>query len=232
MKAYQIEEFGFDGLTLRDLPDPEPGYGQVQVEVRAVSLNYRDLLMIKGHYDSRMPLPLIPLSDGAGVVEKLGPGVSSVKVGDRVAGAFFQSWIEGPYDREKSRHSLGGPRAGLLASHVILDEAGTVPLPANLSFEEGATLPCVGVTAWNALFAEKPIKPGDTILVQGTGGVSIFALQLARAAGARVIATSSSNEKLERVKALGAFATVNYKEIPQWGAEVRRLSDGGVDCVI
>jgi NADPH:quinone reductase-like Zn-dependent oxidoreductase len=232
MNAFQIEAFGLDGLVQRELATPEPGFGQVLVEVKATSLNYRDLLMVKGHYDKNMPLPLIPLSDGAGVVSEIGPGVTHVKVGDRVAGSFFQSWIEGPYNRSKSRLSLGGPRPGMLSTHVVLDELGAVPIPAGLSFEEAATLPCAGVTAWNALFSFDPIKPGDTVLVQGTGGVSMFALQFAVAAGARVIATSSSHEKLERAVALGAFATVNYRSTPNWGSEVRNLSDGGVDCVV
>lgn len=232
MKAFQIESFGLDGLVLRDIPEPELGYGQVLVEVKAASLNYRDLLMVKGYYDKNMPLPLIPLSDGAGVVAKLGPGVSRLKVGDRVAGAFFQSWEEGPYTWEKSRLALGGPRQGALAEYIVLDEAGAIPLPSSLSFAEGATLACAGVTAWNALFTVQPIQSGDSVLVQGTGGVSMFALQFALAAGARVVVTSSSDDKLERAKALGAFAGINYKSIPAWGAEVRKLTDGGVDRVI
>jgi len=218
---------------LRDLPTPQPGPGQVLVALKAASLNYRDLLMISGNYNKNMPLPLIPLSDGAGEIVEVGEGVTYRKVGDRVAGAFFQSWVEGAYDREKSRRSLGGPLPGMLASHVLLDEAGAVPIPVGLSFLEASTLPCAGVTAWNALFSGKPIGPGDTVLAQGTGGVSMFALQLARAAGASVIATSSSDAKLGRAKDLGATETVNYRQIPEWGAEVRRLTSGaGVDCVI
>jgi len=232
MNAYQIESFGLEGLKKCELPIPAPAQGQVLVEVRAASLNYRDLLMVKGLYDSRMPLPLIPLSDGAGDVVEVGPGVTKVKVGDRVAGSFFQSWIDGPVSREKIRESLGGPRPGMLASHAVLEEAGAIPIPKSLTFQEAATLPCAGVTAWNALFGGSQLRPGDVVLVQGTGGVSVTALQLAVAAGAKVIATSSSDEKLERVKALGAFATINYKETPNWGAEVRRLTDGGVDHVI
>ena len=232
MKAFQIESFGLDGLVLRDIPEPELGYGQVLVEVKAASLNYRDLLMVKGYYDKNMPLPLTPLSDGAGLVAKLGPGVSRLKVGDRVAGAFFQSWVEGPYTREKSREALGGPRQGALAEYIVLDESGAVPLPPSLSFAEGATLACAGVTAWNALFSVQPIQPGDSVLVQGTGGVSMFALQFALAAGARVVVTSSSDEKLERAKALGAIAGINYRATPEWGAAVRNLTDGGVDRVI
>lgn len=232
MNAFQIESFGLDGLVLRDIPEPELGYGQVLVEVKATSLNYRDLLMVKGYYDKNMPLPLTPLSDGAGVVRKLGPGVTHLKVGDRVAGAFFQSWVDGPYSREKSRLALGGPRQGNLAEAIVLDEAATVLLPPSLTFEEGATLACAGVTAWNALFEEQPIKPGDSVLVQGTGGVSMFALQFAVAAGARVVVTSSSDEKLERAKSLGAFAGINYRTNSDWGATARKLTDGGVDCVI
>jgi NADPH:quinone reductase-like Zn-dependent oxidoreductase len=202
------------------------------VELKAASLNYRDLLMIKGLYDNRMPLPLIPLSDGAGVVVEVGSGVEKVKVGDRVAGAFFQSWIDGPVTREKTRDSLGGPRPGMLASHAVLEQAGTISIPDSVTFQEASTLPCTGVTAWNALYGGPQLLPGDVVLVQGTGGVSMSALTFAVAAGAKVIATSSSDEKLERVRSLGAFATINYHETPNWGAEVRKLTDGGVDHVI
>ena len=232
MKAYQIESFGLDGLVQRELPDPQAGPGQIIVDVKAASLNYRDLLMVKGYYDKNIPLPLIPLSDGAGVVSQIGDGVTKWQVGDRVAGAFFQTWLEGDYDREKSRVSLGGPRPGMLATKVVLEEAGAVQLPSHLTFEEGSTLPCAGVTAWNALFNQFPIQPGQSVLVQGTGGVSMFALQFAKMAGARVVVTSSSDAKLERAKAMGAFATINYRDIPDWGAAVRKVTNGGVDCVV
>ena len=232
MKAFQIESFGLDGLKMGNVPDLEPSRGQVLVAVKAAALNFRDLLMVKGYYDKNMPFPLIPLSDGAGEVIAVGEDVAKVKVGDRVAGAFFQSWVEGDYSREKSRNSLGGPHPGMLAERIVLDETGVVPIPECLSYEEGATLPCAGVTAWNALFEGQPLRPGDSVLVQGTGGVSMFALQLAHAAGARVVVTSSSDDKLERAKALGAFAGINYNTTPNWGAEVRKLTDGGVDCVI
>ncbi len=232
MKAHQVANFGMDGLVTVELPRPVPGHRQVLVSIKAASLNYRDLLMVKGLYDKNMPLPLIPLSDGAGEVVELGAGVTKLKVGDQVAGAFMQGWIEGPYDRDKSKTSLGGPISGMLAEYVVLDELGAVRLPHLLTYEEAATLPCAGVTAWNALFGDRQLRPGDTVLVQGTGGVSLFALQFAIAAGARVVATSSSDEKLERARSLGAYATVNYKSIPNWGSEVRKLTDGGVDCVV
>lgn len=232
VKAYQIDSFGIDGLVQKELPTPAPSPCQVLVEVRAASLNFRDLLMIRGVYDQRMPLPLTPLSDGAGEVIAVGSEVERLKVGDRVAGAFFQSWIDGPFSREKSKRALGGPEPGLLASHVLLDELGAVPIPSSLSYEEASTLPCAGVTAWNALFGERSVTPGEWVLVQGTGGVSMFALQLAVAAGAKVVVTSSSDEKLERAKALGAAETINYHTIPHWGAEARKRTGGGVDFVV
>lgn len=232
VKAFQIESFGLDGLVAVDVPAPAPGHNQVLVSVKAAALNYRDLLMVKGFYDPKMRLPLIPLSDGAGVVEAVGTAVRRLDVGDRVAGAFFQTWIDGPFSREKSRESLGNPRPGMLAQQVVLEEAAAVPIPSGLSYEEAATLPCAGVTAWNALFGDVPVQPGETVLVQGTGGVSMFALQFAKAAGARVLVTSSSDEKLERARGLGAWETINYKAIPQWGAEARKLTGGGVDRVI
>lgn len=232
VKAFLLESFGLDGLAVRDVPTPEPGPGQVLVAVKAASLNYRDLLMVKGQYDSRMPLPLIPLSDGAGQVVGVGPGVETPKLGDRVAGAFFQSWLDGEYSRDKTQIALGGPRPGALASHILLEAMAAIPFPASLSYEEAATLPCAGVTAWNALFGERVLRPGETVLVLGTGGVSMFALQFAKAAGARVIVTSGSDEKLKRALLLGADATVNYKSEPDWGAVVRKLTGGGVDCIV
>ncbi len=232
MKAFQIQEFGQDGLRMAEVPAPEPGYGEVLVDLKAASLNYRDLLMVEGLYDGRMPLPLIPLSDGAGVVSKLGEGVAGLKVGDRVAGAFFQSWICGRYSHEKARGALGGPLPGTLAEQMVLRAEAAVPIPEHLTFEEAATLPCAGVTAWNALFAKDPLQPGESVLVQGTGGVSIFALQFAVAAGASVVVTSSSDEKLARAISLGAASGVNYRLHPHWGKDVRNLTGGGVDRVI
>jgi NADPH:quinone reductase-like Zn-dependent oxidoreductase len=234
MKAFQIVgSFGLDHLQLVDLPEPKPGRGQVLVRLRAASLNYRDLLVVKGIYNPRIPLPRIPLSDGAGEVVALGDDVRPFKPGDRVACCFMPGWVEGPITEEKAETSLGGTVDGLLAEYAALPAEGVVPVPAHLSFEEAATLPCAAVTAWNALFVAGRIQPGNTVLVQGTGGVSLFALQFARLAGARVIITSSSDQKLARARELGASESVNYKTTPDWDKEVRRLTGGrGVDHVV
>jgi len=213
---------------------PKPGRGQVLVRMRAASLNYRDLMVLTGRYARGTPLPdLVPLSDGAGEVAEIGPDVTRVKPGDRVAGIFMQSWIGGDIEPEHAASSLGGAIHGVLAEYVLFDQQGLVHLPPHLSFEEGATLPCAGVTAWNALYAGRPLIAGQSVLVLGTGGVSIFALQFARAAGAQVIATSSSDNKLARAKQLGATATVNYRDHAEWQKDVLALTDGrGVDHVI
>lgn len=233
MKAFEIQNFGLDFLTLREHPDPRPGYGQVRIKLRAVSLNYRDLMVVKGLYNQNLPLPLIPLSDGVGEVVAVGEKVTRVKIGDRVAGIFFQKWLAGELTVEKANSALGGGIEGMLAEYVVLHEDGVVRVPEHLTDEEAATLPCAAVTAWNALFHSGNLKAGETVLVQGTGGVSIFALQFALLAGARVIATSSSNEKLERVRQLGVTDTINYKQTPDWGKKVRELTAGdGVDYVV
>ncbi|NHC36638.1 zinc-dependent alcohol dehydrogenase family protein [Scytonema millei] len=234
MKVYEIQNsFGLDSLNIAERPDPSPSYGQVLIKVRAVSLNYRDLMVVKGLYNPNIPLPLIPFSDGAGEVVAVGEGVTRVKVGDRVAGIFFQDWIAGKLTAAKTNSALGGAINGMLAEYVVLHEDGLVHVPAHLTDAEAATLPCAAVTAWNALFHSGSLQAGETILVQGTGGVSIFALQFAKIAGARVIATSSSDEKIEKVKQLGASATINYKQTPQWGKTVKELAGGeGVDLVV
>ena len=204
MKAYRLHEFGGPAsLRLDDIPVPEPGARQVRIRVRAASLNYRDLMVSKGIYNPKFRLPLIPLSDAAGEISAVGQGVSRYRVGDRVVGAFMPNWLEGPPDDAKVRSALGGEVNGMLAEEVVLPESGVLPIPSSLSFEDAATLPCAGVTAWNALVESGGIRPGDSVLVQGTGGVSIFALQFA-ARGARVIATSSSDEKLPSSPAMPA----------------------------
>ncbi len=235
MKVYELQSFdGPDGLkqTERDAPAPAPG--QVLIRVHAASLNYRDLMLVKGQYNPNQRLPLIPLSDGAGEVAAVGEGVTRVKAGDRVAGIFTQDWLDGVYKPEYWRTStLGSPLDGMLAEYALLSEDGVVPLPLHLSYEEGATLPCAAVTAWNGLFVAGNLQPGQTVLVQGTGGVSLFALQFARMAGAQVFATSSSDAKLERTKELGATASVNYKTTPEWGKAIKDLTGGvGVDHVV
>ncbi len=235
MRLYQIPKpEGIDSLLLREAPMPKPGRGQVLVRMRAASLNYRDLMVLTGRYARGAPLPdLVPLSDGAGEVAEIGPEVTRVKPGDRVAGIFMQSWLGGEAEPADAASSLGGAIHGVLAEYAVFEQTGLVHLPAHLSFEEGATLPCAAVTAWNALYGGRPLIAGQSVLVLGTGGVSVFALQLAHAAGARVIATSSSDAKLARAKALGASDGVNYRQQPEWQQAVLALTGGrGVDHVV
>lgn len=234
MRAYRIRDFsGPDALMREELPTPVPGLGQVLVRVKATALNYRDLLVAKGLYNPKIPLPMVPLSDAAGEVAEVGPGVTRVKPGNRVAAIFMQTWIDGGANETKAKSALGAAIAGVLAEYVVFDQEGLVPIPEHLSYEEAATLPCAAVTAWHALVVSGRVQAGETVLVQGTGGVSLFALQFARLSGARVIATSSHDEKLERVRQLGASDGINYKTTPDWDARVRELTGGvGVDHVV
>lgn len=221
-------------LRLDETDIPQPGPGEVLVRVRACSLNYRDQIIPLGFYmGGVVQQDTVPLSDGAGEIAAMGEGVASLKVGDRVAGIFFQDWMDGPPNPGMGA-ALGAPPApGMLQDYVVLPEHGVVPLAETLDFTQAACLPCAGVTAWNALMeGPRPVKAGDTVLVLGTGGVSLLALQIAKAAGATVIATSSSDEKLERVKALGVDHVINYRTTPEWGAEAARLAGGGVDKVV
>jgi NADPH:quinone reductase-like Zn-dependent oxidoreductase len=233
MRAYQLPQGGgIDALVKAELPTPKPGARQVLVKVAACSLNFRDLAIVLGTY--RMPVKpnLVPLSDGAGEVVEVGAGVTRVKVGDRVAGCFFQRWIGGPMPAETHTSALGGGIDGMLAEYAVLEEDGVVKPPAHLSHEEAATLPCAAVTAWHALAEHARIVAGQSVLAQGTGGVSIFALQFARLMGAQVIVTSSSDQKLARAKELGAAHGVNYKTTPEWDKAVVELSGGGVDHIV
>lgn len=234
MKAYHLTaQTGPDALQLNDVPEPHPGPGQVTVRVRATALNYRDLLIASGRYAAPVTLPLIPLSDGAGEIAAVGAGVTRWRPGDRVAGTFFQNWQTGPIRREASQAALGGSLNGMLAEIVALAAEGVVAVPAHLSFEEAATLPCAAVTAWNAVVTTGKVAADQTVLVLGTGGVSLFALQFAKLHGARVLVTSSSEEKLARATALGADATINYRTTPDWDQAVLRLTDQrGVDQVV
>jgi NADPH:quinone reductase-like Zn-dependent oxidoreductase len=210
----------------------EPGAGQVKVRVRATSLNYRDLIMQK-NLAGRKAAGVVPMSDGAGEVVAVGKDVTTWHPGDRVAACFFQAWRDGPFDMAYHKSDLGGSIDGMLAEEVILSAEGLVRVPGYLSFEEAASLPCAAVTAWNGLVTRGGLQSGQSVLVQGTGGVSIFALQIAAAMGARVIATSSSDEKLEKVRQLGAVETINYRTMPDWDQEVGRLTDKrGVDHVV
>ncbi|MBW4618422.1 MAG: NAD(P)-dependent alcohol dehydrogenase [Cyanosarcina radialis HA8281-LM2] len=230
MKAYITN--GKNDLDLVEQPEPEPSFGQVMIRVRATSLNYRDLIVQRGEYTGQKS-PLIPMSDGAGDIVAIGDGVNRVKVGDRVAATFFQNWISGRIGREVMSSDLGGAIDGMLAEYVVLDQQGVVKLPDRLSYVEGATLPCAGVTAWHALMVKGNLQAGETVLVLGTGGVSVFATQFAKSRGAKVIATSSSDEKLERMRQLGADETINYQTTPDWEKQVYDLTDRvGADCVV
>jgi NADPH:quinone reductase-like Zn-dependent oxidoreductase len=233
MKACVIQTaFGLDNLALVERPNPAPAAGQILVRVRAASLNYRDLLIAKGLYNPKLKFPRVLGSDAAGEVVEVGPGVTNYKPGGRVIGCFMQHWIDGPVSEAAARSTLGSDRDGVLSERVVFDETGVVPIPGDLTFAEAATLPCAAVTAWNALTGGG-CGPGKTVLVQGTGGVSIFALQFAKSLGARVLVTSSHDETLARALALGASAGVNYKTNPDWDKWAREQTGGaGVDIVV
>jgi NADPH:quinone reductase-like Zn-dependent oxidoreductase len=235
MRAYQLLEggAGIDALVKVEGPEPKPAYRQVLVKVAACSLNFRDLGIVRGTY--RMPVQdhIVPLSDGAGEVVEVGPGVTRVKVGDKVAGCFFQRWSGGEPPPNVQANALGGSIDGMLAEFVVLEEEGVVKVPAHLSVEEAATLPCAGVTAWHALVEHGKLIAGQTVLLQGTGGVSTFGLQLAHAMGVQVVITSSSDEKLARAKTLGANRGINYKSTPDWEKAAMEFTGGlGVDHVV
>jgi NADPH:quinone reductase-like Zn-dependent oxidoreductase len=235
MRAYQIlPGANIDGLQCIDYPDRKLGHGEVRIRVHAVSLNYRDLMVASGNYLVTVDDPIIPCSDGAGEVLELGPGVTRVQVGDRVAGSFFPYWQDGMTSTEKIRHALGGDIDGMLAEEVVLHEDALAKIPASLSFVEASTMPCAGVTAWNAIFvSSNALKPGDTVLLLGTGGVSVLGMQMAKAAGLRTIITSSSDEKLQRARDLGAHHTINYGTIPEWHEEVLAITHGrGANVVL
>jgi NADPH:quinone reductase-like Zn-dependent oxidoreductase len=221
-----------EDLVMVDLDKPSPGPGQVLVRMRATSLNFRDLACVTGNYPGgAVKRDTIPLSDGAGEVVEIGEGVDRFSVGDRVAGTFFQVWVDGR--PPPTIAALGNPLDGVLAEYVVLDQDGLVRIPDDLNMEEASCLPCAGLTAWNAITVSDRVRPGETVLLLGTGGVSIFALQFARLCGARVIVTSSSDEKLERAMAMGASEGINYKEQPEWDKAVLELTSGaGVDHVV
>ncbi|MEQ1865881.1 MAG: NAD(P)-dependent alcohol dehydrogenase [Micropepsaceae bacterium] len=234
MKAYRLDDFqSLADLRLHDEAEPRPQRGEVLVRVHAVSLNYRDIAMVKGRYPRAHRHGLIPTSDGAGEIIAVGEGVEAFKAGDRVIGAFHPRWFAGPMHATMGQEAYGDQNDGWLVERKVLPQDAVVKFGDALSYEEAATLPCAGLTAWTALSGPQPIRAGHSVLVQGTGGVSIFALQLARAVGARVIATTSSLAKAERLLALGASDVVNYVETPAWGARVRALANGrGVDRVV
>jgi NADPH:quinone reductase-like Zn-dependent oxidoreductase len=232
-RAYILEEHeSAYRLKQTERTTAEPGERQVRIRVHATSLNYRDLIMQK-NLAGRKAADVVPVSDGAGEVVAVGPGATRWQAGDRVAACFFQAWHDGPFDMAYHKSDLGGSIDGMLAEEVVLDEHGLVRVPDYLSFEQAACLPCAAVTAWNGLVTRGALQAGQTVLVQGTGGVSVFALQIAAAMGARVIITSSSDAKLAKAKELGAAEGVNYRTTPDWEKEVWRLTDKrGVDHVV
>jgi NADPH:quinone reductase-like Zn-dependent oxidoreductase len=234
MYAYHIVAgTGIAGLERVKLKAPSPGPGEVRIRVRAVALNYRDLMVANGNYIASAGKPVIPCSDAAGEVIETGPGVTRFQAGDRVLSSFFPRWIDGPPTPAKTANALGGSIDGVLAEEVVLHEEALARIPSGLDFAEAATLTCAGVTAWNAMFLEGGIKAGDTVLLLGTGGVSTWALQLAKAAGVQAIITSSSDDKLARARELGAAATINYQATPEWQQEVLKLTGGrGADAVL
>ena len=233
MRAMEVQgSYGLENLKAAEREVPKPGPGQVLIKMKAASLNYRDLAIVSG-FGGGYNLPLVPLSDGAGEVAEVGDGVAHIKAGDRVCTSFFQAWQAGEPAPLALGTSLGGPIDGCAQDYMCLSADGVAKVPETISDAEAACLPCAALTAWRALVVEGGIKPGDTVLLQGTGGVSIFALQFAKSAGAEVIITSSSDEKLERAKALGADHLINYKATPDWAAEARKLTGGrGVDHVV
>ncbi len=235
MKAYEVQKFGIDDLTLVERETPEPKANEVLVRFHAVSLNYRDVMVVSGTYNPRMKLPAVPFSDGAGEVAAVGADVTKWKDGDRVMPIFAQRWLDGETSEEKRRTSLGAGAQwdGVLREYGTFDEQGLVKIPEHLSFEEAATLPCAALTAWHALAVSGELKAGETVLTLGTGGVSAFAIQFAKLFGARVIATSSSDEKLTRVRQLGADDTINYKTREDWDTAALELTGKrGVDHVV
>ncbi len=234
MKKFELQGFaGLEDLKQVECPIPEPGHGEVLIRMKTASLNYRDLITVSGGYGKSVRTPLVPLSDGCGEVVALGESVTTVAVGDRVATLFFQNWLSGPPTLTALASALGGGLDGVAQEYMVLKQEGVVKVPDYLTDEGVACLPCAGLTAWRALQVEGGLKPGETVLLLGTGGVSIFGLQFAKAGGAEVIITSSSDDKLARTRELGANHTINYREEPKWSKSVRDLTGHmGVDHVL
>jgi len=231
--ALRINAFGLENLSLGPLTLPDPGPTEVLVDLHAASLNYRDLMTVLGTYNPKMPLPRIPGSDASGIVIAVGEKVTHFKVGDHVTSLFFQDWLDGPIQPTTGKSALGGPIDGVFATQHLFPETGLIHAPAGYTQAEAATLPCSALTAWNALVEKGNLHAGQTVLLLGTGGVSLFALQIAKAHGARVLITSSSDEKLARARKLGADETINYRTIPDWDREAFRLTaNRGVDHIV
>lgn len=233
MKAYEIQQFGIENLSLVERDEPSPQGTEVLVKFHASSLNYRDLMMVEGKYNPRLKLPLVPFSDGAGEVAAVGEAVTKWKTGDRVMPIFMQGWLDGEIEFKKARTALGGDLDGCLREFGVFDESGLARIPDHFSYEEAATLPCAAVTAYHALFCSGNLKSGDTVLLQGTGGVSIFALLFSSLYASRTIIISSSDEKLQKAKELGATDLINYRETPDWDKALLELTGRrGVDHIV
>ena len=234
MKIFEIRDsFGLDNLKLAERPTPEPRAGEVLIRIRAASLNFRDLLVVQGKYNPRMKLPRVPLSDGAGEIVSVGADVKDWKAGDRVVVPFFPAWLDGEITPLAAASALGGDVDGMLREFITVPAEALLPIPDHLSYEQAATLPCAAVTAWNGLFVSGNLRPGQTLLLQGTGGVSLFGLQFGKIAGATIILISSSDAKLERARSLGATHTINYRTNPEWEKQVHEITGGrGVDLTL
>ncbi|MDZ4724638.1 MAG: NAD(P)-dependent alcohol dehydrogenase [Leptospira sp.] len=234
MKQIQLSSFGIQNLSLVNVDEPpKPKGKQVLVRMRAASLNFRDTLVIAGKYNPKFPTPMVPCSDGAGEVVEIGEEVSEFKIGDKILATFAPNWIADKATHQEMRHTLGGPLNGTLREYIIFSEINIVKMPQHLSFEEGATLPCAALTAWSAFHIFSRLVAGEIVVIQGTGGVSLFGLQFAKLAGAKVILTSSSEEKIQKAKKLGADFCINYKETFDWGKVVRVYTDKiGADHIV
>jgi NADPH:quinone reductase-like Zn-dependent oxidoreductase len=232
LKSVEIKSFGIDHLEITEKEIPRPKRGEVLVHIRAVSLNYRDFLTIEGKYNPNYKLPLIPCSDAAGEVVELGEDVGEWKIGDQVLGVFASDWVSGTASLKSIRKTLGGPLEGTLQEYRIFPEDGLVSMPPHLSFVQGSTLPCAALTAWSSLTEFGNTKPGSTIVTQGTGGVSLFAIQLGKLFGAKIFSTTGSEEKDEKLYQMGAFHVIHYKKIKNWGKEIKKISQTGVDHVL
>jgi NADPH:quinone reductase-like Zn-dependent oxidoreductase len=233
MKLYELRAFGLENLQQTERPSPEPAEDEVLIRIRAVSLNYRDLLVVQGKYNPRMKLPRIPVSDGAGEVVSIGSGVTIWKPGDRVVIPFFPAWLDGPLTAAKAASALGGDVDGLLREFATVKADALLPIPHHLSYEQAASLPCAAVTAWNGLTVSGNLQKGQTLLLQGTGGVSLFGLQFGKIMGAKIILISSSDAKLERARALGVHHAINYKAEPEWAKRILEVTEGrGVDLTL
>jgi NADPH:quinone reductase-like Zn-dependent oxidoreductase len=234
MRFWSFEKgFGYDNLVQREAETPRPGPRDVLLEMRAASLNFRDLVVLRGQHGRRVQPPLIPLSDGVGIVVETGEQVADLSPGDRVAPAFFQNWEGGPPPPDLEAGRLGGPCDGVLATHAVFPARGVVRVPDHLSDAEAATLPCAGVTAWSAIIGDAPVRPGDAVLILGSGGVALMSMQLAKAAGARTIVTTSGPDRADRLARLGADHVIDRSATPDWATAAREVADGiGVDRVI